>query len=263
MKKNILLVLLSAALLTGCEFDITLQRFFGGLKSGQETQQNNEENTENSQEKPAENAETDNQQLPNGDDNNNQQLSDGDDNQQQGTDSGNTSATNKKEHTVTVLTSGSSFASTFTDRTQFGNTAGTTDLKNFISGQIQNVNLLTSLTCETLQAFNYKESRILQFGSGSGPGSLMWESENYKIYKVEVTVCCYTKYNDSDQIWNTDNFSHFLIDDTDKDLTFIGDEEPQMSTFSKTYEEGVNQFQLSSLYGRVFLKEMSITWRSE
>ena len=246
MKKNILVILLSSFLLAGCEFNLDFIKNRNNESKEPEAEQNKEENSQNYQENTGEN------------DNNNES---------QGGEQGGEQGGNQQqdppinEYSPIILTSGSAFASQFSDRTQFGNGSGTLSLKNYLAGQLNNNNLLTSLECSTIQALNFKESRILQIGSGSTTGSFTWESENTKIYKVEVTVCCYTKYNDNDNVWVTDSWSHFLIDEDDHDLTYDGATEPAMLSFSKDYENGTNSFTLSNKDGRVFIKEMKITWR--
>ena len=242
MKKNIFVILLSSFLLAGCEFNLSFIKLGNSESKEPGMEQNHEENNQNSQENTGENE-----------NNNEPQGGEQGENQQQDPPI--------NEYVATILTSGSEFASQFSDRTQFGNESGTQNLKNFLAGKLNNSNLLTSLECSTMQALNFKDSRILQIGSGSATGSFVWESANTKIYKVEATVCCYTKYNDYDNIWVTDSWSHFLIDQDDHDLTYDGAAEPEMVSFSKTYENGTNSFALSNKDGRVFVKEMKITWR--
>ena len=242
MKKNILVVLLSSALLAGCEFDLNSIKFWEKKSADPETEQKQEEKDPNSQENPVENENND---KPEG-------------GEQGGNEQQNPPA---NEYTATILTSGSNFASEFSDRTQFGTATGTENLRTFIAGQLENNDLLSDIECTTMQALNYKDSRILQIGSGSATGSFTWESNIKKIYKVEATVCCYTKYNDNDNIWVTDYWSHFLIDSDDHDLTYDGSTEPEMKSFSKIYENGTNSFSFFSQDGRVFIKEMKITWR--
>ena len=245
MKKNILLLLLSAAFLTGCEVDLGFIKFGSDKSKESETEHNQNQNNENSQENQGEN-----------------QNPGGNEGEPQGGEEQQTPSTVEGEYVATIATSGSSFASQFSDRTQLGNDSGIQNLKAFIEGQLEHSNLLTSLQCSTMQALNYKDTRILQIGSGSTTGSFVWTSATTKIYKVEATVCCYTKYNDYDNIWVTDSWSHFLIDSDDHDLTYDGATEPEMSSFSKEYENGTNSFSFSNQDGRVFIKEMKITWRT-
>jgi len=237
MKKNILLVLLSAALLSSCEFDITLQRFFSKKddKSGQ--QQPEGENNQNSQENPGENN--------NSNGNNGQQNSPQD--------------IPENGYTATILTSGSSFASKFSVNSHFDTEKKQEELKSFLSSQLQYSGLIDTISCTNLHVQSFDNETYLQFGSGTGVGGLAITSQ-VKIYKVQVKVLCYAKYDDYHGITNIDSWSHFFINDEEKDLTYDGKTNPSVVTFEKSFESGVDTFTLASQYGRVYLKEMSVTW---
>ena len=99
----------------------------------------------------------------------------------------------------------------------------------------------------------------MQFGSGNGIGAFALQSDT-KIYKVSVKVLCYAKYDSYHEIYNIDFWSHFLINDQDNDMTYDGATQPSVMTFEKTFSSGTNTINLSSKDGRVFLKEMTITW---
>lgn len=242
MKKNILLVLLSAALLTSCEFDITLQRFFGKKENETEQQQNQNGSNQNSQEKPQEIEETSNNSNGNNQQNPPENIPD-------------------EGYTAKILTSGSDFASKFSAGSHFDNEKKQSALKEFLSSQLQYSGLISDLSCTNLHTQAFKNITYLQFGSGKGVGALSITS-GVKIYKVQVKVLCYAKYNDTDQITNIDSWSHFYIDNQDNDLTYDGKTDPTVMTFEKSFDSGVNSFNLASKDGRVYLKEMSVTWRN-
>ena len=237
MKKNILLVLLSAALLAGCEFDVTLQKFFGSKKSEEETTQKEEENNGNSQENQGNSGE-------NGNQNNNQNQPPEID------DSG---------YTATLVTSGSGFSSTFSAGSHFDTAQKQAQLLEYLCSQLEYTGLIEGLGCTNLHSQTYQET-YLQFGSGNGVGALAITS-NVKIYKVEVKVLCYAKYDDYHNILNVDSWSHFYINDQDNDMTYDGQSAPSVMSFEKVFDSGVDTVTLASKDGRVFLKEMRITWK--
>ena len=251
MKKNILLVLLSAALLTGCEFDITLQRFFGSKKKEEETQQNNE----NSQEKPEEN------QHSNGNENQNQNEN------QQGNDDQKPVDDNKQEYKVTINTSGTDFSAISTeagvqmDDNAYSANAG--KLKDYFVSKLDDNNLLTNLSCTKLNTVVWKSVCYLCIGTGyhvNGnfvEGSFKWTSQ-VKIYKVEIEAMAYAKeYNGG--TFGVDSASHVLIDNEDHSLETT--EEPILQKFSKEYADGANSFSIKSTGSRVLLKSLTITWK--
>ena len=251
MKKNILLVLLSAVLLTGCEFDITLQRLFSGRKKEQETQQNNE----NSQEKPEENQQSgENQSEQGGGD-------------QGGNQQGNEGQEQLQEYTVKINTSGSDFntisssAGFQIDDSNYQANAG--KLKDYFESKLEYENLLTNLACSKLNTAVWKSVCYLCVGTGYYvndkfvEGLLKWTSGE-KIYKVEIEAMAYAKeYSGSD--FGVDTISHVWIDSDDHSLET--DAEPVMQTFSKEYADGVNSFSIKSTGSRVLLKSLTITWR--
>jgi len=256
MKKNILVILLSAGLLTGCEFDITLQRFFG--KDSNETQE--QQTVDSNEEKLTENNEE------NIDNNNETPPKDNEDNQ---TPTGQTDLEN--EYTTTIKTSGYNFST-------FATAAGVQAddesfpekvelLSNCISGQLENKNLLTKLSCEKLNTAEWKSVVYLCVGTGDyanskpdrqfKPGTLAWTSAE-KIYKVEIKAMAYAKQYQGSE-FGLDKISHVWIDNDDYSLeTEI---EPELKTFSKTYEEGVNSFSIKSTGSRVLLESITITWK--
>ena len=164
------------------------------------------------------------------------------------------------EYTGTASTSGDTFETKFHSGTHFDNASKIETLTNHIKGQLKYTNLVKSITCTNLHTQEFEGVTYLQFGSGQGSGALAFQSE-VKIYKVEVEVLCFAKYDSTHEITNIDSWSHFLINDQDNDMTYDGKTNPSVMTFEKTFEEGVNSFTLASKDGRVYLKEMSITWR--
>lgn len=237
MKKNILLVLLSASLLAGCNLDL------GFIKVGDNSnnQTENQQNNENSQEKPQENGNNNNNSNEN---NNNQQSPE---------------LIDESGYTATLSTSGSSFASQFSPGSHFDTEQKRANLKEYLSSQLQYSELINTIACTNLHSQTYQET-YLQFGSGTGVGALAITS-NVKIYKVEVKVLCFAKYDDYHNILNVDSWSHFYINDQDNDMTYDGQSAPSVMSFEKSFESGIDTVTLASKDGRVFLKEMTITWK--
>lgn len=251
MKKNILLILLSAALLTGCEFDITLQRLFGGKDKEQETQQKEE----NSQEKPEENQQSgDNEdQQPSGD----QGGNGGGGNQQGGEEQGIVKTVNFSGSVFSVVgTSGG----VSIDTSLSSGANGAQHLKECIESQLNDSSLFTGMTALKLNTAPYDSKAILCIGTGNpakddfNPGTFTWNS-NKKIYKVELSAQCYIKDQGA-----TDRAAHILLDSQDNSLEVAEAETLEFKTFSKEYEAGTKSFTLTSQGGRVFLKSLTITW---
>ena len=238
MKKNILLVLLSASLLAGCNVDL------GFIKVGDNSsnQTENQQNNENSQEKPQENGNNNNNSNEN---NNNQQSPE---------------LIGESGYTATLLTSGSSFATKFPGGSHIDNETKKQQLTDYLSSQLEYSGLIESLTCTLLNTQTYDNETYMQFGSQNGVGGLGFTS-GLKIYKVEVKVLCFAKHNSYQNILNVDNSAHFLINDQDNDMSYDGEKPPSVMSFEKSFENGVNTVTLGSKSGRVFLKEMTITWK--
>ena len=165
-----------------------------------------------------------------------------------------------KEYTATIQTSGSGFATKFSAGSHFDNSDKQTSLKGYLDSQLQYINLIKTISCTNLHSQSWDNQTYLQFGSGSGVGGLSIESD-VKIYKVSVKVLCYAKYDSYHQITNVDSWSHFHINEQDNDMTYDGNTNPSVMSFENTFESGINTLNLVSQYGRVFLKEMTITWR--
>lgn len=170
---------------------------------------------------------------------------------------------NFETYTATIETSGSSFASTFSAGSHFDTEGKINSLKNYFDDQLEYQNLITSVTCDNLHSQAFNSVTYWQFGSGNGPGSFTWNS-NVKIYSVEATVLCYAKYDSYHQIYNIDSWAHFLVGDVNQDLTYDTEEGtkiPDEVVVSKSFESGTKSFTLASQDGRVFVKQLRITWK--
>ena len=164
---------------------------------------------------------------------------------------------------ATVMTSGSDFASNFSSGSHFDTETKISQFKTYLDDQLEYQHLITSISCDNLHSQAYESTTYWQFGSSNGAGSFTWQSD-VKIYKVEATVLCFAKYDSYHQIYNIDSWAHFKIDDVDQDLTYDTEEStklPEEVTFSKSYSSGTKSFTLESQYGRVFVKQLKITWK--
>ena len=244
MKKNILLILLSAALLTGCEFDITLQRLFSGKNSEEETQQK-EENNGNSQENHGNSGE------------NEGSSGESEGNEQGGEQSGGENQT----YTTQVFVSGNNFKSVATaqgvsmDTTLSSGNNGATKLINCINEQLDNKDLLKQFECKKLNSAVWDSDCMLAFSNGSFDEAWIKWTSKVNIYKVEINVQCYSKVSGA-----TDRNAHISIDDLDCSLEIGEDETPAFKVFSKEYAEGTKNFKLEAHNGRVLMKSFTITW---
>ena len=165
----------------------------------------------------------------------------------------------EQEYTKKVLTSGADFHALYPDSGfQFNSEYNVESLKNFFGDQLEYYDLITSISCESLQAREGLETSYLQIGSGLNVGSLTWNSD-VKIYSVLLEVCCYSKYDSYHQITNSDTSAKAKIDNSTFDLE--GSVEPTFKTFSQNYSEGVYSFTISNNSGRIFVKSLTITWR--
>ena len=253
MKKNILILLLSAVLLTGCEFDATLQQFFNKNNDEDKTQQNNAENTENSQEKPLNSSENQNNEVEKPTDTNPQESEE-------------EKPSLENEFTVTIKTSGQEFLSYATKagvQTEDGDNAE--KLTKYFEDNLAKQNLLTSISFTKLNTAVWNDVVYLCIGTGYyahidgnkfAEGNLTWNSGE-KIYKVEIKALAYAKKDNN--YLGIDKISHVWIDEDDHSLET--ESEPELQTFSKTYEEGVNSFSIKSTGSRVNLESITITWK--
>lgn len=166
----------------------------------------------------------------------------------------------EQEYTQTILTSGPSFAGSFNAGYHFDTADHKLELANYFYDQVDYENLITNVETDNLHAQKFNTVTYLQFGSGSGAGSFVWHSIE-KIYKVEINVLCYAKEDTYHGITNIDSWSHIAIDDTDFDMTYDGKTNPQVQKYSVNYPNGVTSFKIESSMGRVYMQDMTITWR--
>jgi len=249
MKKNILLVLLSASLLTGCELDIRIQRLLGMVKEEPESGQKQEENNQNSHE--------------NGGNNGNSSGDQGGGNQHQQQEN------LEQEYSTQINTSGADFgviaqnAGVQMDDNSYK--ANADKLKNYFDSKLEYKNLITNLSCTNLNTAEWKNVVYLCIGTGYYAndkfveGILKWTSGE-KIYRVEIEAMAYAKARSSDT-FATDELSHVWIDTDNHSLETATTTEPTIQTFSKEYAEGVTSFAIKSTGSRVLLKSLKITWR--
>lgn len=242
MKKNILLVLLSAALLTGCELDLGFIKFANDGSKESEQQQKQEENNQNSQENQGEN-----ENKPEG--SGEQQGQPGD------------------VYTALINTSGAAISAVATksgvsiDTTLLSGAEKAELFKTALKNQLQYDACLTSITCVNLYTAVWQDVCMIQIGSGNPAkgnlksGTFTWNS-SAKIYKVEIDAQCYSKEQGA-----TDSLAHLKVDESDYSLEVAENEELEFKTISKEYAEGTNSFSLVNDGGRVLLKSLKITWR--
>ena len=260
MKKNILVILLSAALLTGCELDLGFFKIGGDQPKEQETEQKQEENNQNSQENQGENQNSSENQQPGGGEQGGGQQGGG----QQNTDP------LEQEYVATIQFSGSLF-------TNYASGAGVqadsegypgneTKLQEYCDSKLEYQNLLTSLKCTNLNTAEWNSTVYLCVGTGYyvkdkyKEGTLKWNS-GVKIYKVEIKAQAYCTYNDYEHVTMIDSPAHVWIDDKDCSVEATQESELGFKTFSKDYENGVNTFSIKSTGARVLLESITITWR--
>lgn len=247
MKKNILVVLLCAALLAGCDFNLESIRFWEKKSSEPESEQKQEEKDQNSQEKP-ENNENQNSGENTEDIGNNEKPEGGEhggnENQNPPVD----------EYTKTIFTSGTEFASRFSGGTHFDTETKQTQLFEYLTEQFESENLLSSIDCVNLHTQNYDSDTFMSLGSSSNTGSFKL---NFfvKVYKLELTAQCYAK-----PPYSEDSNAKVKIDNDASQLLKTG-EQLEFQTILKDYESGTNSFTIQSVDGRVFLKSIKITWR--
>ena len=253
MKKNILLVLLSTSLLTGCELDISIQRFFGLIKEEPQSEQHEEENTEKEQENQ-ENLE-ENKENPEG------EGGEGDGGNQQQPEVEN-------EYVATISTSGSAISDFATspgvqvDTDLSSGANNGTKLTNCLKAQLEHEECLSSTWFSKINTAEWDDECIVQIGTGNpakdnfNVGTFRWNS-TAKIYKVEITAMCYAK-----PPYSEDSDAKIKIDaDSAQALKASTDESVEFETLAKEYENGTNTFTIQSIDGRVLLKSLKITWR--
>ena len=249
MKKNILVILLSAALLTGCELDLGFFKIGGDQPKETETEQKQEQNNQNSQENQGENGNNENHEGG-------EQGGNGQQHEQSG-----------DVYTATVNTSGSAISTVAVssgvsiDSSLASGYKKADALRDALKAQLQYESCLASINCLTLSTAVWNGDCIIQIGTGNpasdkfNSGTFTWNS-SAKIYKVEIIAQCYSKDEGA-----TDSLAHLEVDGEDHSLELGTNEEPEFKTISKDYTEGTKSFSLVSVGGRVFLKALKITWR--
>jgi len=248
MKKNILLILLSAGLLAGCSLSDIIS--FGK----KDNSSSDNETTDN------------NQQTGNNNNNNN---------------------TNKNTKTLTVNFFGSNLSSDWTapgvkmDCTLLSSNSQNEKLVNCTFAQVNDTSLLSELFFTELNTAFYETSGlVIQVGNGSGDdfksGTLTWTSTK-KIVTVDVVGQCYSKVNGATDssahmtieaggkgtdVTENNNYQRPITNSTTKDMSFVvgSGDTPSYKTYPNEYPEGINRFRLTSLDGRMLLKSLTITW---
>jgi len=242
MKKNVLLILLSAALLTGCEFDITLASL--GKKKENESTPTEEKENENTPSTPTTEEDPPKPETPT------EERED-----------------IKDEYTATILLSGNSFAQATSTRSGYQLDDSTyaehvSALKEYCDSNLEYENLITKINCTDDNTAELYSKIYFCVGTGyhvNGkfkPGTFKWTSGE-KIYRVEIKALAYAKeYNNT---VNPDTISHVWIDSDDHSLETTS--APEVQTFSKEYGDGTNSFSIKSTGSRVLLESITITWR--
>lgn len=251
MKKNILLVLLSASLLSGCELDIAVKRFFGLIKEEPQQQEDNKENNQENQGNSGENDKTDGGEG---------------EGQQGGEGEGEQKPNAGDEYVATISTYGSSISSfatsggvqVDTDLSSGANNAA--KLTACLQAQVKYEECLSGTWFSKINTAIWDNACIVQVGTGNpakdnfNSGTFTWNS-TAKIYKVEITAMCYAKVG-----YSEDSSAKIKIDDGSAQALKDGTE-LEFKTLTKEYAEGTNSFTIQSIDGRVFLKSLTITWR--
>ena len=251
MKKKLLLLVLSAALLGGCDFKLSSLKFWETKKP---------ENSQENQGKTEENDQT-------SEDNHQQEESEKQEEQQQ-----EERQDLLQEYTATLSTHGLYFNTNFKEGTNFtiAGQAKVDELREYLDGSLEYEDLFTSLICDYCTTRKVEGDTYLQIGTGSyakgkfNEGTLTYGSK-VKISKVEITAFNYSNpyqdYQTGVTIPNVDTECHLMLDDLDLSLELNSNESPVEKKISKEYTDGVNKFTLTATSGRVLIKEMTITWR--
>lgn len=169
----------------------------------------------------------------------------------------------RDEYTAIIETSGSKFEEAFTTRTQFVDETSSGKLKDYFVKFINDDSYITSVSCKSSQSIDYKDTRLLQIGSSSNTGSIEIVSETALIKSVEVIALSYAKYDDTNKIWRVDAESHFVIDEVDETLDVDAEGMPTEKVVRSEYVDGTSRIVLSQHSGRVFVKQIQITWESK
>lgn len=247
MKKKLLLLVLSAALLGGCDFNINSLKFWESKNND-----NSQENQENSGENESEHHEEENhEEEEHHEEEHKEDL---------------------QEYTATLETHGLYFNTNFSEGTNLTSASQSKvdELRTYLENPLEYENLFTSLTCEYCTTRKVDGDTYLQIGTGSyakgkfNEGSFKYGSKE-KIYRVEVTAFNYSNpyqdYSTGALVPNVDTEAHLLLDDIDLSLELPSTSNPVEKSVVKEYENGVNSFTLKTTSGRVLIKSITITWR--
>lgn len=152
-----------------------------------------------------------------------------------------------------------------------------------VNPQVNDSSQLSELFFTNLHAGYYETSGlVLQLGSGQvskgnyTSGTLVWTSVK-KIKKVEVVGQCYTKPagatdttahmtieagGKGTDVTQNNDYQRPITNSTTKDMSFAVEAEETLAykTYTNEYPDGINRFCLTSLEGRMFLKSLTITW---
>lgn len=164
------------------------------------------------------------------------------------------------EYTTTVNFHGPAFATHFPEGTNFDQQQKFDELCEYIDAQLDYYDLINKITLVKGQSRKVNSDTYLQIGTGSGDGSLTWNCKE-KIYAIEVKAMAYSKYNDYGGVWNVDRNAHLKINNVDFSLE-VPEGNPEIITLPvQNYDEGITSFTIASSGGRVLISEMTITWR--
>lgn len=165
-----------------------------------------------------------------------------------------------QEYTTTVLFSGSKYATSFPDGTNFDIQEKFDQLLEYLDDQLEYYDLVNEISCVKCASRRVESETYFQLSTGSSEGHLSWNSK-VKIYKVEVEAMNYCKYNSYGGVWNVDNLAHLQIGSKDFSLVMEEGVKPTLKTYSEEFETGINDLYIGSTNGRVLIKQMKITWR--
>ena len=255
MKKNILLLLLSAGLLTGCEFDITLQRFFG--KGDNEPMEQQSENNEE-KELPEDNKENEKPETdPVGPTEPETPVD-----PVQPVDPVTPVEPENGQITATIPFCGSEFSSVTSGKAGYVFADHPDVLQNYCATMLDATNMLSGITFENLNTAMYKNELYLSVGTGyyaNGKfkeGLFKWTSL-LPLHKVVIKARAYSKL---DTGGSTDIQSVVWIDNNSCSLECASDVDPVSKTLSVDYENGTQTFSIKSTGSRVMLESLTITW---
>lgn len=175
---------------------------------------------------------------------------------------------NETGNTFTISFSDSSFTEQFSDGYNLTLSAGVVKLNTYVKSKISKDSILSEITTSNVHVHAYDDRNHLTLGSGNfannkfNSGSLTWTSYE-SIYKVEVKAINYINVYSSGSYsgTNIDSPAHLKIGDSDYSLECGTTTIPDVKTFTKEFEEDVYTFSLTSENARVYIEELTITWR--